>query len=132
MARKVTNINYKTRLDGEIQQYISKLTEISNETKACDLTIIRKSYARICDHFKGALPSDVKIKTSCLKTDKKEIYFRLYEKDSELNTQILYVHGGGFVMGGLESHMVGLAQLRVLEIYYILTYYGRRPLWRTP
>ena len=36
-------------------------------------------------------------------------------------------------MGGLGSHMVGLAQLRVLEIYYILTYMADGPsLWRTP
>jgi hypothetical protein len=30
-------------------------------------------------------------------------------------------------MGGLGSHMVGLAQLRVLEIYYILTYMADGP-----
>ena len=30
-------------------------------------------------------------------------------------------------MGGLGSHMVGLAQLRVLEIYYILTFTADGP-----
>ena len=34
-------------------------------------------------------------------------------------------------MGGLGTHMVGLTQLHVLEIQYLLTFAAYRPIWRT-
>jgi acetyl esterase len=104
MAREIKNIDYKSRLDKEVQQYVAKTQEISDENAGTDLTKIRKSYARVCDAFSVDIPSEVKITTKSFKTKEKQINYRVYEKDSKQSIQILYAHGGGFIMGGLESH----------------------------
>ena len=104
MAREIKDINYKSRLDKEVQQYVAKIQEISDENAGADLTKIRKSYARVCDAFTVDIPSEVKITTKSFKTKEKQINYRVYEKDSKQSIQILYAHGGGFIMGGLESH----------------------------
>ena len=104
MERKIDDIDYNIRLDKELRQYILKVQEIADNDAGTDLTKIRTSYDRVCDTFKVDIPPEVKIKTNSFKTKEKQIYYRVYEKDSKENVQILYAHGGGFIMGGLESH----------------------------
>ena len=104
MERKINEIDYNSRLDKEVRQFVAKTQEITDENAGCDLINIRKSYARVCDAFSVDIPFDLNIKTKSLKTEEKEINYRVYEKDSKTNVQILYAHGGGFIMGGLESH----------------------------
>jgi acetyl esterase len=104
MERKINEIDYNRRLDKDLRQYISKVQEITDNDAGTDLTKIRTSYDRVCDTFKVSTPPEVKIETNSFNTKEKKINFRVYEKDPEENVQILYAHGGGFIMGGLESH----------------------------
>ena len=104
MERKINEIDYNSRLDKDLRQYISIVQEIADNDAGTDLTKIRTSYDRVCDKFKVHIPPEVKIKTNSFNTKEKQINYRVYEKDSKENVQILYAHGGGFIMGGLESH----------------------------
>ena len=104
MERKIKEIDYNRRLDKDLHQYILKVQEITDNDAATDLSKIRASYDRVCDTFKVSTPPEVKIETNSFNTKEKQINFRVYEKDPKENVQILYAHGGGFIMGGLESH----------------------------
>ena len=104
MERKIKEIDYNRRLDKDLQQYILKVQEITDNDAGTDLSKIRASYDRVCDTFKVSTPPEVKIETNSFNTKEKQINFRVYEKDPKENVQILYAHGGGFIMGGLESH----------------------------
>ena len=104
MERKIKEIDYNRRLDKDLRQYISKVQEITDNDAGTDLSKIRASYDRVCDTFKVSTPPEVKIETNSFNTKEKQINFRVYEKDPKENVQILYAHGGGFIMGGLESH----------------------------
>ena len=98
------DVDYKSRLDQEVQRYIVRTQEIYNKNAGTDLKGIREAYSHLCNAFSVALPSDVNIYTKSFKTEEKQIKYRVYETTSTQNAQILYAHGGGFVMGGLESH----------------------------
>ena len=52
MERKINEIDYNSRLDNELRQYILKVQEISDNDAGTDLTKIRASYDRVCDTFK--------------------------------------------------------------------------------
>jgi acetyl esterase len=104
MARKINTINYSNRLDNDLKLFIKKLQENSDHHTANDITKIRNSYARTCDLFKSEHPPGIKIETTSVTSKSKEINVRIYKKNSNLKAQILYAHGGGFIMGGLESH----------------------------
>ena len=104
MERKIKEIDYNRRLDKDLHQYILKVQEITDNDAGTDLSKIRASYDRVCDTFKVSTPPEVKIETNSFNTKEKQINFRVYEKDPKENVQILYAHGGGFIMGGLESH----------------------------
>ena len=104
MARKINNIDYEKRLDDDLKDFIKKIEKHSDPTVGEDVKKIRDSYSRVCTAFKSGLPHDVKIETKILKSNKRNIPYRVYTKNARVSAQILYAHGGGFIMGGLESH----------------------------
>ena len=104
MARKINNINYDRRLDKEVKLYIKKLQSVAGQPPNADINRIRLSYNAVCDAFKSELPDQVKINTHSIIRAERKISFREYKKDSNAKAQILYAHGGGFIMGGLETH----------------------------
>ena len=104
MAREINNIDYEKRLDDDLKDFIKKIENHSDATAGDDIKKIRDSYSKVCTAFKSALPPEVKIETKILKSNKKKISYRVYKKNARVSAQILYAHGGGFIMGGLESH----------------------------
>ncbi len=104
MARKISKIDYNSRLDDDLKIYLKKLQANSDHDTANDITKIRNSYARVCEAFKSKNSTNVRSETRSVKVKTREINIRVYNKTSNLKAQILYAHGGGFIMGGLESH----------------------------
>ena len=104
MERQMNNIDYEKRLDDDLKDFIKQIEKYSDPTAGEDLKKIRDSYSNVCSAFDTGLPPDVKIETKFLKANKKKINYRVYTKNARVSAQILYAHGGGFIMGGLESH----------------------------
>ena len=119
--------DYNIRLDADLKIYLDKLQAYSDLNTANDIKRMRNSYDRVCDAFQSKNPIDVKIQTKSVKFENRKIKIRVYEKTSNVNAQILYAHGGGFIMGGLESHngicadICNLTGLKVTAVDYRLS-----------
>ena len=72
MERKIDDIDYNSRLDKELQQYILKVQEIADNDAGTDLTKIRASYDRVCNTFKVDISPEVKIQTNSFNTKEKQ------------------------------------------------------------
>ncbi len=65
----------------------------------------REAYNGLCNSFAVKHPEDVTAQDTAVSGAEHEIPCRLYSCNNiEENAQILYFHGGGFVVGGLHSH----------------------------
>ena len=65
----------------------------------------REFYDKLCAHFRKPRPDVVLVKDQNIETGTVSIPVRLYShKEREASAFALYFHGGGFVVGGLESH----------------------------
>lgn len=110
-------MNYAELIDSEIQAFIAK-TNASYPPDAVDLSIQqqREVYDRMCATFRVSYPDGVSATDSEIRytpaTSVAEqagtqlaIPIRLYTSaDTTGRAQIVYFHGGGFIVGGLESH----------------------------
>jgi acetyl esterase len=88
----------------------------------------RAEYDRMCRAFYAGNPDELDIKTC--KWD--DIPMRIYQPPQIVGT-LLYCHGGGYVVGGLESHddvcaeLAIRANLRVISIAYRLAPEHKHP-----
>ena len=93
--------DYKSVLDSEILEFIKKTEDFypknsifSNPNKE------RKTYNNLCNFFKKARPKGVETVDS----EVSQIRFRKYYSKKISKRIVLFVHGGGWVVGDLESH----------------------------
>lgn len=65
----------------------------------------RRTYDRMCREFHAGYPEGVSAETTAIETPTHAIPIRIYRHarpdDAAL---VLYFHGGGFILGGLDSH----------------------------
>ena len=96
---------------------------------AVDLSIAqqRQAYIDLCKHFKKPHPADIKSADLVVSGNNAAIPIRIYAPISESNLPaMLYLHGGGFVVGGLESHddicaeIAHFAEVNVVAVDYRL------------
>lgn len=76
----------------------------------------RQAYDRMCAAFQGEGPRDVTVTDAHLSAlaPARDIPIRRYcpaSASSPKGTALLYLHGGGFILGGLESHDTVCAEL---------------------
>ncbi|WP_350334438.1 alpha/beta hydrolase [Coralliovum pocilloporae] len=68
----------------------------------------REFYNALCADFRGVRPDDISVTDDTVQSNDPDwaIPVRIYQhKDRAVSgTALLYIHGGGFVVGGLESH----------------------------
>lgn len=68
----------------------------------------RTAYDALCRHFTPTRDASVAIEEHCVAESGREIPIRLYRPVGEAPPQgwpcVLYLHGGGWVVGGLDSH----------------------------
>ncbi|MFD2739100.1 alpha/beta hydrolase [Sulfitobacter aestuarii] len=120
--------DYRQLLDAEVWAYIAR-SEAFYPPDAVSLTIAeqRAVYDRMCADFHRGHPAGVQ---SC---DERHggVKCRRYEladteAESEVGATVIYYHGGGFVVGGLESHDDICAEIcketgyRVISVDYAL------------
>jgi len=98
--------DYKTLIDAETWAFIER-TNSFYPVDAVDHSIAeqRRTYDRMAAAFHAGHPANVTAETTALAAGGHAIPLRRYRRsDPDRAALVLYFHGGGFVVGGLESH----------------------------
>ncbi len=98
--------DYKTLIDAETWAFIEK-TNSYYPPDTIDYTVTqqREIYDRMCREFFAGYPQGVTAETSAIAAPGHSIPIRIYRNATPNRAaMVLYVHGGGFILGGLDSH----------------------------
>ena len=97
--------DYRTLIDAETWAFIER-TNSYYPPDTIDYTIAqqREIYDRMCREFFAGYPDGVAVETSAIATPTHAIPIRVYRTAPQAETTVLYFHGGGFILGGLDSH----------------------------
>lgn len=98
--------DYSTLIDAETLAFIER-TGSFYPTDTTDLTIERqrKIYDRMCREFFAGYPEGVTAETTVIVLADRSIPIRIYRMAGpEAGAVVIYLHGGGFILGGLDSH----------------------------
>lgn len=97
---------YDTLLDEETWAFIDKSVSFYPETAtSLDYQGQRKIYDDLCRAFDAGRPAGVSVRDYSIPGPVTPIPVREYRTGAgEPAATVLYLHGGGFILGGLESH----------------------------
>ena len=99
--------NYKTLIDAETWAFIER-TNSYYPPDTIDYTVAQQRgiYDRMCREFFAGYPEGVTVETSAIATPTHDIPIRIYRTPAadKAAAMVLYFHGGGFILGGLDSH----------------------------
>ncbi|AZO72272.1 MULTISPECIES: alpha/beta hydrolase [unclassified Mesorhizobium] len=98
--------DYKTLIDAETWAFIEKTNSYyPPDTIGYTIAEQRAVYDRMCREFFAGYPQGVTAETTAIATPTNSIPIRIYRNaEPDKAAMVLYVHGGGFILGGLESH----------------------------
>jgi acetyl esterase len=114
--------DYKTLIDAETWAFIER-TNSYYPPDTIDYTIAqqRRIYDRMCREFFAGYPDGVAVETSGIATPTHDIPIRIYRSPLQAGVTVLYVHGGGFILGGLDSHDDVCAELCARTGYEVVS-----------
>ena len=119
--------DYTTLIDAETWAFIDRTNSFyPPETATFTIDRQRDVYDTMCTAFHAGTPPGVTARTMTIDLPDRSIPIRVYNSAGEPAALILYFHGGGFVVGGLESHDDVCAELsaetgfRVVAVDYRL------------
>jgi acetyl esterase len=98
--------DYESIVDAETWAFIDR-TNSFYPPDAVEQSILdhRAVYDRMCRDFHAGYPEGVEAETTFIAEQDHDIPIRIYRSVEPDNAaRVLYFHGGGFVLGGLESH----------------------------
>jgi acetyl esterase len=97
--------DYTKLIDAETWAFIER-TNSYYPPDTIDYTIAeqREIYDRMCREFFAGYPEGVVVETSAIETSTHDIPIRIYRSAPQPAATVLYIHGGGFILGGLDSH----------------------------
>tara|TARA_R110002110_G_scaffold152752_15_gene345675 strand:+ start:16338 stop:17252 length:915 start_codon:yes stop_codon:yes gene_type:complete len=120
--------DYQSLIDADIWSFIDRTNAFFPPDSALhDIAALRSGYDRMCAAFRQPLPCGV-----ASRDQPGSVPLRIYETANPSGT-LVYFHGGGFVVGGLESHddvcaeICARAGLRVISVAYRLAPEHRHP-----
>ncbi|QBF31101.1 esterase [Thalassococcus sp. S3] len=104
-------------LDADLEAYIERSASFYPDD-ATDLSIAeqRRVYDRLCEAFRVSRPTGVAVRDLTAGG----VPCRLYEAGAPFVT-VIYFHGGGFVLGGLDSHDDICAEIAAITGYRVLS-----------
>lgn len=116
-------MNYDSLLDDEVRAFIAR-TDAFYPPEAVNFTVAeqRRFYDALCREFDVGRPEGVEVRDDTADGVPVRIY-----KAGEPGATVLYFHGGGFVVGGLDSHDSICAEIcaqtgyRVVSVDYRLS-----------
>jgi len=130
--------DYQLLIDQEVWDFIER-TNRCYPSDAVQLSIAeqRKIYTAMCQEFHRGRPADVLVNDDVVNADATAIPVRRYvhrnQAKTKTNSHIIYIHGGGFVVGGLDSHddvcaeICNTTKLSVTSIDYRLSPEHKHP-----
>ncbi|MFQ5564867.1 MAG: alpha/beta hydrolase [Paracoccaceae bacterium] len=91
--------------DAEVLEFIAR-TDIFYPPNAVEHTIAdqRRFYDEMCDAFRQPRPAGVTVTNETIDGPGGAISQRRYVPENARPVTVVYFHGGGFIVGGLESH----------------------------
>lgn len=98
--------DYTDLLDAETWAFVER-TNSFYPPDTIDYTIVeqREIYDRMCREFHAGYPDGLATETAAISTPTHDIPIRIYRAaQPDPAAMVLYFHGGGFMLGGLESH----------------------------
>ncbi|MER9230697.1 alpha/beta hydrolase [Mesorhizobium sp. M0622] len=98
--------DYKKLIDAETWAFIVR-TNSYYPPDTIDYTIDqqREIYDRMCREFSAGYPQGVTAETTAIATPSYQVPIRIYRTPApDAAAMVLYFHGGGFILGGLDSH----------------------------
>ena len=95
---------YEKLFDHEVKKFIRISESFAEKSAGESIEEIRKSYNEMVKHFRQARPPNVKTEDKKVEFKERALIYRHYSKSANNNSDLIYFHGGGFVLGGLESH----------------------------
>lgn len=98
--------DYTDLLDAETWAFVDKTNSFYPPGNiAFSMEEQRDQYDKMCRAFHAGYPAGLKAQTTSIKTPAHDIPIRMYRAAKPDNrAMVLYYHGGGFTLGGLESH----------------------------
>lgn len=121
-AHSVGGMDYHNLIDAEIWAFIRETeSHYPADTAQAEIATQRAIYNRMCRAFFAGYPKGVQVKDGSAHG----VPIRVYEPTAPGAT-VVYFHGGGFVVGGLDSHddicaeICVQAQVRVVSVEYRL------------
>lgn len=127
--------DYDKLLDAETWAFIER-TNTFYPPDTIDYTIAeqRDIYDRMCREFFAGYPEGVSASDSVIQASGRAIPVRVYRKaGAEPAALVLYFHGGGFILGGLDSHddvcaeLCGRTGYEVVSVDYRLSPEHKHP-----
>lgn len=99
---------YQSSIDLETRRFIEQ-TEAWYPPDTIDFTIIRQReiYDAMCREFYQGIPTGVSVTDESVKSAEVFVpvrHYRFNDNGSADSPRVIYFHGGGFVVGGLQSH----------------------------
>ena len=95
---------YEKLFDDEVKKFIRISESFAEKSAGNSIEEMRKSYNEMVEHFRQARPPNVKTEDKKVEFKERALIYRHYSKSANNNSDLIYFHGGGFVLGGLESH----------------------------
>lgn len=96
---------YAPRIDDEIWAFIDRTNSFyPPDTVDSSIAAQRAVYDEMCAQFRRSRPDGITVRDSTIESPDAAIPTRRYQPGGEASATVVYYHGGGFVVGGLESH----------------------------
>lgn len=115
--------DYAKFIDAETWAFIER-TNSYYPPDTIDYTIDqqRAIYDRMCREFFAGYPEGVTAETTAIVTPAHPIPIRIYRTQApDMAATVLYYHGGGFILGGLDSHDDVCAELCARTGYEVVS-----------
>lgn len=115
--------DYTKLIDAETWAFIER-TNSYYPPDTIDYTIAeqRGIYDRLCREFFAGYPESVTAQTTVTATPSHDIPIRIYRTAAPQSAaMVLYFHGGGFILGGLDSHDDVCAELCARTGYEVVS-----------
>lgn len=99
-------LDYEKLIDDEIWDFIRRTQHcFPDDATNRSIEQQRVIYNQMCRVFSRGRPEGVSVSNAVIEGDKYQVPVRRYRPNSVLtNTIIIYIHGGGYVVGDLDSH----------------------------
>jgi acetyl esterase len=115
--------DYSTLIDAETWAFIEQTGRAyPPDTAERPIGEQRAIYERLCRAFFAGYPDGVEAQTGAIRLTDRAIAIRTYRrKDPDAAAMVLYFHGGGFILGGLDSHDDVCAELCAATGYEVVS-----------